>query len=592
MNSLHFLQFRQQQPIYAALGESLANSIESTIDGQAIFLTIQLLGLKADEGSTLVELIEFAGKQYPLQWEITGQFPDLANWCTLIDTVIKKAKHPFLVRIDNALMLARQAEKEQSIAQRLIEKAQHMLSSPDSQSIPPSEGSVIDWQQVAIANSLCSHLSIIVGGPGTGKTTTVVKILQALLLQQPGDYKVGLTAPTGKAAIRLLSSIKSQLNALSLDAAVLPKEAKTLHRLMAWSQQHRQFQYNEKNQLPFDCLIVDEVSMIDMALFHDLLKAVPKHCQLILLGDPYQLPSVQAGNILADLAQPEWQTRFSQQRYTLLAPFLKNTFIKGISNPIADSIVSLKTSYRFDPGKGIGALADAILTVNETKLFDSFESEEVSWLTSADFEQLKTRLKAHFRALSTINDIDELFKKLNEFQLLCSHKEGDWGTKGLNRWLVDLLKASGRLQYPLGEWVIFHGMPVILEQNRYDLSLYNGDIGIVVEIEASLRIAFLSPEGNIRLFLPQQLMGIQPAFAITVHKSQGCEFDQVALVLPNQATHLVTRNLFYTAVTRAKNHFCVVADQLILNAAISNQPTRQSAVGEWLAKEPNSILGK
>ena len=489
-------------------------------------------------------------------------------------------------------MLARQAEKEQFIAQRLIEKAQYMLSSPDRQSIPPSEGSVIDWQQVAIANSLCSHLSIIVGGPGTGKTTTVVKILQALLSQQPGDYKVGLTAPTGKAAIRLLSSIKSQLNALSLDAAVLPKEAKTLHRLMAWSQQHRQFQYNEKNQLPFDCLIVDEVSMIDMALFHDLLKAVPKHCQLILLGDPYQLPSVQAGNILADLAQPEWQTRFSQQRYALLAPYLKNTFIKDISNPIADSIVSLKTSYRFDPDKGIGALADAILTVNETKLFDSFESEEVSWLTSADFDQLKTRLKARFSALSTIDDIDELFKKLNEFQLLCSHKEGDWGTKGLNRWLVDLLKVSGRLQYPLGEWVIFHGMPVILEQNRYDLSLYNGDIGIVVEIEESLRIAFLSPEGNIRLFLPQQLMGIQPAFAITVHKSQGCEFDQVALVLPNQATHLVTRNLFYTAVTRAKSHFCVVTDQAILNAAISNQPTRQSAVGEWLAKEANSVLEK
>ncbi len=419
-------------------------------------------------------------------------------------------------------------------------------------------------QRRAVLLTASRQLAIISGGPGTGKTTTVLRLLATLLAADAG-LRVALSAPTGKAAARMLDSIRKRGSQLDLGAAVhdaLPEQAGTLHRLLGY--RHREFRYTAEHPLPFDCVIVDEASMIDLELMHRLLDALPAGARLILLGDRDQLAAVAAGNVLGDI------TGHGLDPQTADAP-------------IASAIALLRHSFRFDAASGIGALATAINRGDADGLRALLASDApgLAWHAAAGEELAATAFADQCDRYQAIFDAAEPDAALAAFarsRVLCATNHGPLGVEALNRQFSATLQRRNRIT--ADEY--FRGLPIMLTRNRHDLELYNGDTGILWPRPGGLRACFPGGAG-LREFSLNRLPEFTPAWATTVHKAQGSEFDSVLLVLPNDAAaEVLSRELLYTAVTRARREFALQAPATVVEAAVRRLTRRTSGLAERL----------
>lgn len=440
----------------------------------------------------------------------------------------------------------------------------------------------VDDQRVACALALRQRLTVISGGPGTGKTTTVTRLL-ALLQQQSitsqgRPLHIRLVAPTGKAAARLSSSIASAVASLGCDSSIIdsiPTEASTLHRLLGARPDTRHFRHNRQHPLMLDVLVVDEASMVDLDLMHALLQALPDDARLILLGDRDQLSSVEAGAVLGELC--ERSDGFSAEvADTLLALSGQRQLAQEVvaapmddpsTSPLRDHVVTLRHSYRFNADSGISALAQAVNHGSYKALRACWQAGygDIEFLVLNEKQPatlIKRAAREYHDYLAQIRSGASpwtILQAFGRFQVLCALRRGPSGVEGLNEAITQQLTKDGHID-GRKQWYV--GRPVMVTRNDPQLGLYNGDIGIALpdpQSEGRLRVFFPAPEdGQVRAVMPGRLNDIETVFAMTVHKSQGSEFGRVLLVLPGQPNPIMTRELLYTGITRAKQ-FCAIA---------------------------------
>lgn len=498
--------------------------------------------------------------------------------------------------------LARYFSHEVQVAARLVDMARDLptddarLAERLGAWFPPTN-SEVDWQRVAAAIAFGRQLSVITGGPGTGKTTTVVRIL-GLLLEQ-GAWQIRLAAPTGKAATRLASTIKAALSALEDESllARIPTEVTTLHRLLGSRPGTLNQRYNRENPLPLDVLVLDEASMVDLPLMARLLEALPKHARLILLGDKDQLPAVEAGNLLADICaaagldradtQPHYSPAMARRLQQLCG--LELPHAAAVMGPLADSLCPLQKSYRFDADAGIGQFARAVNRGDSTAVAELFQSHQKQPATgelsfsAVDQAGLYAGLAAPYRLLlegfAELDPLDAL-RRLDNYRVMCALREGPYGVEDINRGIEQLLHREGMID---ADEEFYRFRPVMVVENDYSVGLFNGDVGLVVKGQGGETVvAFSGPDGELREVLPSRLPAVVTCYAMTVHKSQGSEFDQAALVLPplynNKLAPILTRELLYTAITRARRQLAIYADENVLRMTCERQLRRASGL--------------
>lgn len=472
-----------------------------------------------------------------------------------------------------------------------------------------------DWQQVACALAVRSGLTIVTGGPGTGKTWTVVRIIALLQMLHPEQatrpLRIRLAAPTGKAAQRLTESINAGWQELSREqqqvGLLAPEPASTLHRLLGSQYHTRHFRHDRSNPVPADVVIVDEASMIDQELMHCLLDALAPSTRLILLGDKDQLSSVEAGAVFGDLCRDADRLGYSAE----LSHWLEGVLGvrpegQGVGG-LADHRVMLRRNRRSTAA--INQLATAVNAGEaETaiQLLREHDGDELAWpvidmeqqtgLKELVFEGYRSYLDEIKAARPTVanpteSDIDNWARHClavyGRFQVLTALKRGPWGVEGINRKMQEWLSASRivRKTEAGGEW--FHGRPVMMTRNDYSTGLMNGDIGLCLSVpsdgDSVLRVVFPGAGERLRYFSPSRLRDCQTAWAMTVHKSQGSEFTHAVLILPDQPSRVLARELIYTGLTRARERFTLVApDEDVFRQAIRHRTQRSSALAERL----------
>ncbi|RUR50816.1 exodeoxyribonuclease V subunit alpha [Vreelandella populi] len=533
---------------------------------------------------------------------------------------------------------------------------------------------MLDWQKVACALAARSHFAIITGGPGTGKTTTVVRLLALLQTLQLANspeqaLRIRLAAPTGKAAARLNESIAGQVSNLpmsaleallnkrteadSSSAITIPTEVTTLHRLLGARPDTRHFRHNPNNPLALDVLVIDEASMVDIEMMTAVLSALPAHAKLVLLGDKDQLASVEAGAVLGDLCRRAEAAYYTPETAQWLAELTSQPLPEALTCPngqaLDQAITMLRVSHRFDAASGIGQLAEAInqplsTTLNERDKqnavhsalrhgyadlhhlvlggeddnalerlvvtgspehfpnagkgrMDKRSNQELAPPTGYR-HYLNTLSKQRPAVTQTFEDnraaynawACEVLKAYEHFQLLCALRKGPWGVEGLNLRIAKVLRrekllSASDIELEKG-W--YEGRPVLVTQNDYSLGLMNGDIGITLAVpdprtpgRSLHRVAFPTsdPENSIRWVLPSRLHAVETVFAMTVHKSQGSEFLHTALLLPQTPNPILTRELVYTGITRAREWLTLVeAKRGILNDAVAREVMRVSGM--------------
>jgi exodeoxyribonuclease V alpha subunit len=505
-----------------------------------------------------------------------------------------------VIDADDRLYLRRHFDYEQRLARRLTQASRPFPRELDAivasrlTSLFADQGrgqSEVDWQKVAAALALQRGLTIISGGPGTGKTTTVVNLLACLLYAQP-DCRIALAAPTGKAAARMIEAIRSRARNLPEELReLLPKEAFTVHRLLR-SRPDRGFEHDSANPLAIDALVVDEASMLDLALATRLFDAVPPTARIILLGDKDQLEAVESGAVFAELsANPVLTdvTRLSLAALCGIPPAALATSPPAADAVLQDAVVWFTRSHRFADGSGIGRLASSLLVATANETIDWLRhsaDRSVRWSEGAGRGTVATTLAAattgyalYGKLIATGNrDPAAATRAFDEFRVLCAMREGPRGTLALNeqiaRWIRQALPAGDEGQ---GSW--FAGRPVMVARNDYALRLFNGDVGIALsDHNGALRVWFPDQQGQFRSLAPAQLPEHETAFAMTVHKSQGSEFGSVLVVLPDRPNRIVGRELLYTAVTRARENVSLHASEAVLRAAIESPSRRRSGL--------------
>ncbi|MCU0690476.1 MAG: exodeoxyribonuclease V subunit alpha [Polyangiaceae bacterium] len=477
---------------------------------------------------------------------------------------------------------------------------------------PPS-GTGLDRQRLAAIMAVLRGLTVICGGPGTGKTTTVQKIL-ALLLSQSGaagaaPWKIALAAPTGKAAARLQESIREGLDSLPLDPSIRAHmvriQAFTLHRLLRV--QHgtsTRFVHDADNRLPHDVVVVDEASMVSFAMMARLFGAVRDDARLILLGDRDQLASVEAGAVLGDLCGPEvaslrlsraFAAQVHQASGDSLEPHATLTDAPGIW----DCMVQLDRFFRFGADSGIGEVARAIsrahsnpaavvalLRGDTSRAFDDVELRPLGPDGSIDGrckESVVQAYAAYVRSVQADAEPSELFARLAALRVLCAHRSGRLGVHGMNvlveSWLREALPDFST------EGPYYLARPVLVTENDYGIKLYNGDVGVVVRHPHSpdrRAVVFPTQEGGYRYLSPNRLPPCEPVFAMSIHKSQGSQFGHAVVVLPTRPSPILTRELIYTAVTRARHKVTMIAEPTLLEHALAVRVQRASGLRPML----------
>lgn len=464
------------------------------------------------------------------------------------------------------------------------------------------------WQRLAALVAARRGLTVISGGPGTGKTSTVVRIL-ALLQEQAlarGDQplRMQLFAPTGKAAARLGESIAARLHDLPVDDAVrrsIPTQPSTIHRGLGYRpSQPTHFAHDAQNPLPVDLALVDEASMVDLALMAKLVAAVPEQARLVLLGDKNQLASVEAGAILGDVCRTDARPGYSPQFRDELAALAGAQGLPEVprsSDPpgIGDCIVELVHSYRFEATGGIGGLARAVNAGDGSATVRALgrpvapgrvvhADGPVALVPLGEDDDLADVLRPlvleGFAPLMASRDPQARLEALGRFRLLSPHRHGRYGVLALNRLVEEQLRKADLIN-PRETW--YDGRPIIVTENDHQLELYNGDVGLVHRDEQGrTRAVFATTGGGLRWLAPARLPPHETVFAMTVHKSQGSEFDRVALALPAAVSPVLTRELVYTAITRARRQIVVYGVPSVLEKAVGRRIDRASGLREAL----------
>ena len=482
------------------------------------------------------------------------------------------------------------AEKEKS---EYLENQLASLKENIAVLFPPDTLGKPDWQMVAAISAVFNQFNIITGGPGTGKTTTVAKIL-ALLLGLNPDLKVALAAPTGKAAARMAESLKetAQKSAMNFDEStkeVFKKlEPSTLHRLLGAKPNHIYFKHNAENPLSHDLIILDESSMIDVALFAKLLDAIRPTTKVIFLGDKDQLASVEAGSLFGDLCTAQGTLNFfSPKRATLinsLMPSGKTSLsqdnIKESNHALFEHIIELQHSYRFAAGGNIGVFSRAIIENNGPVIESFFDNHASDIALDFDYDEKKlTAFVNGYRDYILEPDIKKALHKLNNLRVLCAVREGAQGVYQTNQKIERYLQENGLIGIT---GTFYEHRPVIVTGNNYELGLFNGDIGIVRKDETEkLRVYFEDADGNLKGIQPAFVTASETVFAMTIHKSQGSEFDQVLVQLPTYSDNaILTRELLYTAVTRAKKEVVIQASQEVILETCARRVKRGSGIAD------------
>jgi len=447
----------------------------------------------------------------------------------------------------------------------------------------------INWQKVAAVMSVIKPFLIISGGPGTGKTTTVARILALQQRLSGRRLSIALAAPTGKAAGRMGESLNRELKMIGLsdeEIRHIPKEAKTVHRLLSGTENRGLLPPVEKKILHHELVIVDEASMIDLTLMYRLITHLSEKTRLILLGDKDQLASVEAGSVFADLCQKPGNQFLSETAILLEKAGAGKNLPVSEQSVIDDSIVYLTKSYRFEKSSGIGKLAEIIKDGDSnpevtSELFTSFDdlSHSAFQYNKTDFEKLLNGIEKRLGKCKELGHPEELLGFWKKSIWLAVLRRGLVGTERLNR-LAEEQIASRRIAVFEQEW--YHGRPVIITKNDYNLGVFNGDLGVCVRSEKGELWVHVESGSQVKRIKPQRLMHAEPAYFLTVHKSQGSEFEHVNLLLPAQDTSILTRELIYTAVTRAKNQFSLYGELSLFEKGISRKTVRFTGLKEKL----------
>ncbi len=562
-----------------------------------------LVSKKLSEGHICVSLDDAmeAEEVLPLAYKSVLSGIDILRKEALVST-IESEKQPFVLH-NNRLYLQRYFHYESMILKRIEQFIESERVTADERQVnlelqkpfikqlfSGNSTRHTDWQMVAAVSCILNNFSVITGGPGTGKTTTVAKIL-AVLFSMNKDLKVALAAPTGKAAMRMAESLKAATFDVSQDISACFESLKpsTIHRLLKYIPDSPYFKHNRENPLEYDVVIVDESSMIDVALFAKLLDAVGPDTRLILLGDKDQLASVEAGSLFGDLCQSQGSLNFfSKERADLINSFADNAeghivgkqITESSCHPLFEHIIELQYSHRFNSEEGIGKFSKAIIR-NDSAAINGFlrasdQQVQIDTIYSPEkFEQFIQGYIAYIRE----PDIKLALKKFQYLRILCAIREGEYGLYAINRkvekYLADKRYISLKSDF-------YEHRPIMMSSNNYSLGLFNGDIGIIRPDETGvLKVWFETAEGELKAILPGLIGQAETVYAMTIHKSQGSEFNKVLIMLPDaENISILTRELLYTGVTRAKQEVLVQGREPGILQAVAGQVKRASGLSD------------
>ncbi len=504
--------------------------------------------------------------------------------------------------VDGLLYLDRYWRQEQLVRVELDARAMLQPSSVDPVRLRAAldrlfPGDAPDYQRLAAAACVTGSVTVVAGGPGTGKTTTVARLLALLhdVLDRPP--RVALAAPTGKAAARLQEAVADEsLKLTDGDRATLgPASASTVHRLLGWRpDSHSRFKHNRTNRLPFDVVVVDETSMVSLTLMSRLLEAIRPDSRLVLVGDPDQLASVEAGAVLGDLVGRAPRSG-PDSRLDFLTSLLPSDVqpVAEVAAELRNDVVRLRKPHRF--GGAIARLAEAIRLNRPDEVVAVLRSggPDVAFLETVDVE---ARTPAGLDGLRSdvvgagvavcdaarAGDVAAALAELDRHRLVCAHRHGPYGvarwTAEVERWLADAIEGYAAE----GEW--YRGRPLIVTANDYELKIYNGDTGVVVDGGPRGPVAAFARGSEPLLLAPSRLSGIHTVHAMTVHRGQGSQFSRVSVLLPPADSPLLTRELFYTAVTRAKTFVRVIGTEGAVRLAVGRPVLRASGLRRQLLR--------
>jgi exodeoxyribonuclease V alpha subunit len=543
---------------------------------------VSLLSQSVGQGSICFDLTEIAGETVRFQGMTDMVLPGLDTLLSLLRSstaVGQPGDHrPLVLDNEGRLYLYRYFQYQEMLAKQIHSRASSISSETDQSSLRvslerlfPQDGNGDDRQRKAASSALMHRFSVISGGPGTGKTSTVVRIL-CMLIEQPGGMRqrIAMAAPTGKAAARLSSSIVSIRESLPCSDEVkraIPEGVTTIHRLLGTLPGSNGFRHSAQNPLPYDTVIIDEASMVDLPLMTALMTALLPDARLILLGDKDQLASVAAGAVLGDICG---------------AGELAGSTVEGC-------VTVLEKNFRFSEGSGIADLSRAVNTGDDgeaLRLFAEPDMDRISLEPAPGREAMRPRLAEPvlkgYRGFLEAENPAEALRRFERFRILCALREGPWGASGMNQAVEALLGAAGLLR---PESVFYRNRPLLVTENDYGHRLFNGDTGIIFPDPdtGALRAFFALPDGSVRGIPPEFLPQHETAYAMTVHKSQGSEFDNVLLILPPEDKALLTRELLYTGITRAKESITVWGDETVFSSAVRRRIERRSGLREALA---------
>ena len=608
-----------------------------------LFYLLIVLSVSLRAGHTCLPINEIAGIHWGVAFNESGDcshqgylFPDIEEIDLLLSKINLKPETQQLIVFEKQNLYIRryylfESELSQAINNRISQQStvnvdnaitiiNQLFPSQKTANTENIEATEIDWQKLAVANSINKSFSVIAGGPGTGKTYTVTKLLAALLMlkqlevtqivnnssfitefnREDIPLDISLVAPTGKAAQRLSESITNAISnfkgLISNDIlTAIPTQAKTIHRLLGVIPNNPNFRHNQSNLLSCDVLLIDEVSMVDLPMMTRIFRALKADTKVIMLGDADQLPSVAVGSVLADVAprphhgysdkNVNFITKVCQLESKRLTEKFNKKNTQDTSAIAHDHLSFLVKSRRFDGEGGIGKLATkviqgeveaswCILSASLKKNSDDgmsqltlVDNDLSSWLTPI--------IKQYYQGISQCNNVSDAFKLLSKFRVLCVTRQGEFGVAALNQWIKNQLFSN-----LYSEDNNVHGLPIMINENDYRLGLYNGDIGLLWRTDdGELKAYFENSESGYQIFMPSRLPKYDSVYAMTIHKTQGSEFDHVAIVLPRQSEHqLLSRELLYTGITRAKSKLTIACNKQIWSYGVKTAIKRYSGL--------------
>jgi exodeoxyribonuclease V alpha subunit len=558
-------------------------------DSDALALASALVSYWIERGHICIDLNDFANR--PLHESLDLPDPNIkdAPHLPAIDVWTQKLrnsgvvggpgeKKPLILDTKNRLYLYRYYQYETTLLTQLVYRSRSAISGLYLSGLTQfldklfAQKTQQSMQRQAVEIAINKKLCIVSGGPGTGKTTVAAKMIAALIHVSESIPHIHLTAPTGKAAQRLqesLNDVKPTLDCSEEIISVMPSEAMTIHRLLKPKHRSPYFKHNQDNPLPSDVVIVDEASMIDLALMSKLVTALRKETRLIILGDKDQLASVDPGSVLGDIcSQPK-------------------------ESSLKSCMVHLTKNYRFGESSGIYKAAQSVNEGNHGNALNimgnKLSYKDIAWKDYQDIASIKKalaeKISLQSKYLNYQNNPRQALMTLNTFRILCAVRKGPFGVERLNHSIAEIMASKGLIQ-PNRQW--YHGRPIMITKNDHRIGLYNGDVGLIFKDRNDqnvLKAFFIGSDNKLQKYLPARLPAHETVFAMTVHKSQGSEFDHVLLVLPDKLSKVLTRELVYTGITRTRKFIEIWGNRNTMISAIKNKIYRHSGLADALGSK-------